>query len=397
MRPAATPIDGVSNLLWLLLPVAAAGGWFAARRSDEHRHAALWNYSRHFHAGLGALLDERRDRVDDVFADVSGGDRDAADTHLALGRLFRRRGEMDRALRLHGSLLARPELGERIHADARFELACDYESAGLLDRAESEFRQVLTTGYRREDTYERLLRLHERERNWEQAIAMAIEAAAADGQARDSLVAHYHCELAVEACQAADTARARTLLGEALARSPRCVRASMMLGDLALDAKDVAEAVRCYAEVETQRPEFGPIIVERRVDALRAHADPSLLRDWLDRVRGQRNAYSVIRVARSVIEELDGADAAEQFFKRQILARPSLRGLRDWAQDQLRVSRPEEREKVQVICAMLDGVVEERPNYICFDCGFRGDTLHWRCPSCGHWDAVKLVIGVEGE
>lgn len=397
MRPAATPIDAVPSLLWLLLPVAAAGGWFAARRSLGRRNAALWDYSRHFHAGLGALLEDGQSDIDDVFTGASGRDRDTADTHLALGRLFRRRGEMERALRLHQSLLERPELGRRIHADAHFELACDYESAGLLDRSEAEFKNVLASGYRIEDAYERLLRLHERERDWARAITVANEATAADRRSRHSLIAHYHCELAAEALQAGERAQARSRLNQALSASPDSARAGMMLGDLALDENDAAEAVRRYAALEAKRPEFGPIIVERRVRALRAHADPALLRDWLEQVRGQRNAYSVIRVARSVLEELEGADAAEQFFKRQILARPSLRGLRDWAQDQLQISRAEEREKVQVICAMLDGVVEEQPDFICSDCGFHGDTLHWRCPSCGHWDAVKLVIGVEGE
>ena len=390
------------NLLWLLLPVAAAGGWFAARRAGARRSAAFWNYSSDFHAGLGALLDERRERPVELFTTLSDTDRDTAETHLALGRLFRRRGEMDRAILLHESLLERDELGAAVHADARYELARDYGSAGLLDRAEAVLRELVDSGHRVDDAYESLLELHERERDWRRAIEVALEASAAGAKGggagrRDKLIAHYRCELAAEARDAGYAGEARTLLEDALGSFAECARANMMLADMALADGDHATAIERYARVEAQRPELAPEIVERRVRALAAHDDPAPLREWIERVRGQRNAYSVVRAARALIERLDGAPAAERFFHRQILARPSLRGLRDWAQDQLPRSRPGEREKVQIICELLDGVVEERPNYLCASCGFGGNVLHWRCPSCGTWDSVGLVIGAEGE
>ena len=405
------------NLLWLLLPVAAAGGWFAAQRNMAGRSAAFWNHSRNFHAGLGALLDERRDRPDELFTELGGTDRDTADTHLALGRLFRRRGEVDRAILLHESLLAKPELGEAVHADARYELGHDYGAAGFLERSEEAFRAMLRTGHRRDDAYESLIGMHERERDWTSAIAVAREAAETmernrgeeppgepmgkgrplASSARPVLVAHYHCELAAEARASGYVAEAREQLEQALAAVPDFARAHLALGDLALAAGDHAEAIERYAKVEESRPELAPEIVERRVRALRSNDEPGALRDWLETVQGRKNAYSVIRAARAVIEELDGAEAAERFFKRQVLARPSLRGLRDWARDQLAISRPGEREKVQVICAMLDAVVEDRPNYLCGVCGFRGNVLHWRCPGCGSWDSVGLIIGAEGE
>ena len=405
------------NLLWLLLPVAAAGGWFAAQRSMAGRPAAFWDHSRNFHAGLGALLDERRDGAgrasperggeardapDELFGEPSGTDRDTADTHLALGRLFRRRGEVDRAILLHESLLAKPELGGEVHADARYELGHDYRAAGFLERSEEAFRELLRSGHRRDDAYESLIGMHERERDWTRAIAVAREAhredtgGAASGS-RLTLIAHYHCELAAEARAAGYGDEARAQLEQALATVADFARAHLALGDLALAGGDHAEAIERYARVEASRPELAPEIVERRVRALRAHADPAALREWLDSVQGQKNAYSVIRAARAVIETVDGAEAAERFFKRQILARPSLKGLRDWAQDQLPRSRPGEREKVQVICAMLEAVVDERPNHLCGVCGFRGNVLHWCCPGCGSWDSVRLIIGAEGE
>jgi len=391
------------NLLWFLLPVAAAGGWFAAQRAGAGRSAAFWNYASDFHAGLGALLDEPRERPVELFTEPGGTDRDTADTHLALGRLFRRRGEVDRAIFLHESLLERAELGSEVHAHARYELARDYGSAGFLDRAEKVLRELLDAGQRIDDAYESLLELHERERDWTRAIAVAREAIAAgvaapkNGPTREQLIAHYHCELAAEARAGDDAVEARRCLALALDSASDCARANMALADMALAHGDHAEAIDRYARVEEQRPELAPEVVERRVRAMSESGDDRVLREWIEAIRGRRNAYSVIRAARAVIERLDGAESAERFFKRQILARPSLRGLRDWARDELPRSRPGEREKVQVICTMLDGVIEDRPHYLCASCGFSGNVLHWRCPSCGTWDSVGLVIGAEGE
>ena len=121
------------------------------------------------------------------------------------------------------------------------------------------------------------------------------------------------------------------------------------------------------------------------------------LHTFVKHIRNQRNAYSVVRKTRDVIEQIDGRDAADKFFKAQVLKRPSLKGLRDWVSDQVPLSRPGEREKVQVILQLLDQVTEDKPTYQCSHCGFQGNVLHWRCPSCGTWDSVRTIIGVEGE
>ena len=118
---------------------------------------------------------------------------------------------------------------------------------------------------------------------------------------------------------------------------------------------------------------------------------------FLKRIYSQRNAYSVIRSTRAVIAERHNPQLADRFFKDQILKRPSLKGLRDWAHDQLELCKPDEREKVQVICDLLDNVVEDKPAYRCKLCGFQGNVMHWRCPSCEQWDSVSTIIGVEGE
>ncbi len=385
------------NLLWLLLPVAAAAGWFAAKRNSKKHPEAFWDYSSQFHAGLNVLLNDTQGKPETLFSEFSNIDNDTADTHLALGNLYRRRGEMDRAIVMHQSLVDNNGLDKDIRAAARYELARDYDSAGLLDRSEKEFKELLACGERTNEAYESLMQLHERERDWATAIALAEERESVTGESRFGLVAHYYCELATEALASGYTDEAKTLLAKAQSDNADGARAYLMLASLAFDNGDYAEAIEHYERVEEQRPELMPEIITRWFESLSRINDEAALRRFIDHVRARKNAYSVIRSSRSVIERLDGAQTADAFFIDQILKRPSLKGLRDWAHDQLDKSKPEERDKVQVMCAMLDTVVEEKPGYQCSSCGFSGNEFHWRCPSCGNWDSVHTIIGAEGE
>lgn len=385
------------NLLWLLLPVAAAAGWFAATRSAAARPDAFWNTSANFHAGLNKLLNDSGDLPGELFDSLSDTDKDTADTHLALGNLYRRRGDVNRAILLHESLLDKPELGEPVHSAALLALAKDYDSAGLLDRAEKTLTTLIDLGQRLPDGYAAMLTLHERERAWDRAIETANEIERVAGDDRSSLIAHYYCELALEASAAGYADQALILTNDALARCDRSARAHMMLAKFASDEGDSALALKHYASVENFRPELMPEIIDDWFDELLNNGDQTMLREFIDHIRHRRNAYSVVRTTRSIIEELDDVETANRFFKDQILQRPSLKGLRDWAQDQIAVSKPGEREKVQVICAMLDKVVEDKPTYQCGSCGFLGNQLHWHCPSCKTWDSVQPIIGAEGE
>ncbi|MGI9294479.1 MAG: lipopolysaccharide assembly protein LapB [Pseudomonadales bacterium] len=386
------------NLLWLLLPVAAAAGWFAGRRSGSASAPdAYWNYTSNFHKGLNFLLNDRQANPADLFDNLSDTDRDTADTHLALGNLYRRRGEVDKAILLHESLADRSELGEEVVAAARYELARDYDSAGLLDRSESLFRELVEQGLREEDAYSSLLQLHERERDWAGAIEVAEQLESVGGTRRSSLVAHYHCELAEQARSDGYADESASLLEKALQENDQCARAHIMLANIAMERNAPDVAIKHYDKVEKDRPELMPEIIQPRFDALIQTGNAGALELFIKHIQSQRNAYSVIRTTRAVLEEHYGHELAEKFFKDQILKRPSLKGLRDWAQDQLEISKPDERDKVAVICSMLDKVVEEKPAYQCDNCGFRGNVLHWRCPSCGTWDSVRTIIGVEGE
>lgn len=387
----------VVDLLWILLPVAAAAGWFAAKRSDSRSSQAQWDYTSQFHQGLNVLLSDQGEKQSELFDHLSDTSRDTADTHIALGNHYRRKGEVERAIRLHQSVIDKSDLDHDIRAGARFELALDYDSAGLLDRSESVFTELIATGYRTADAYQNLMQLHERERDWQQAIMVARNCQKDTDTDCGSRLAHYHCEMAEIAIKDAKPEQATALLTEALSHCSQSARASMLLAELALESGDYERAAELYDSVESLRPELMPEIIDNRFEVFKRAGDDGQLKDFVARIHAQRNAYSVIRSTRAIIAEQHSDKLADRFFKEQILKRPSLKGLRDWAHDQLALSKPGEKEKVQVICNLLDQVMEDKPAYRCSSCGFQGNVMHWRCPSCGTWDSVSTIIGVEGE
>ncbi|MFT5894405.1 MAG: lipopolysaccharide biosynthesis regulator YciM, partial [bacterium] len=263
----------IPDLLWLLLPIAAAAGWIAAKRSDARKTRAFWDYTSEFHQGLNVLLSDKQATPVDLFHNATSADRNTAETHIALGNHYRQRGDMERAVFMHQSVLDNEELDEEVRAAARFELARDYDSAGLLDRSEAEFKELIKSEHRISDAYQSLLQLHERESDWDQAIKVALDAERNTESHVGRKIAHYYCELASESIKQGASEMASTQLAKALEHDVTCARASMMLAELALEAKHFSQASTLYERVEALRPELMPEIIDRRFDVLRQAGD----------------------------------------------------------------------------------------------------------------------------
>ncbi len=387
------------NFLWLLLPVAFIFGWWAGRRSVSDTLTlsdAPINQSNYFR-GLNYLLNEQQDKAIELFVGISEMDQEMADTQLALGNLFRRRGEVDRAIRIHQNLVDRSEQATKDNGDALLELARDYTSSGLLDRAEQLYQQLLDRKQHVLSAYDSLISVYEREREWQRAIELAQDSQAATGVYRQVQLGHYYCELADRAVEEEDNDKARRYLKKALSAHPSSARSNILRGHLAMRRNDFTRAIECYNAVEKQNPQLMPEIISPLFTAYCELQNNNALRDYISHIRNRNNPYSVIKTTRAMIAKLDGQDEADKFFKQQILKRPSLKGLRDWAQDELKKSKAGEKEKIAVIIDMLDSVVEDKPGYVCSSCGFKAKSLYWQCPSCCNWDSMITVIGVEGE
>lgn len=384
------------EFLWLLLPVAAATGWWTGRQGAR-QSALARRYDAEYYRGLAYLLDEEEDKAIELFIRLVQVDQDTVETHLTLGNLFRKRGEVDRAIRIHQNLIARPNLPRQVRGDGQLELAQDYLAAGLLDRAEEVFNRLVDEKLHSAEAFEGLILIYEREKEWNAAIGASKRAYRNSGVSRRKTIAHYHCELALVALSGGDDKKARQQLKQALHFDRDCARASMMLGDMAMRSSKTAAAVKHYRAVEQQSPELFPEVVDKLLEAIQRANDEVALSAFCERARDSLHSFSVTRAMAGLLEQREGGAAAERFFKESLLKRPSLRALRHWAGMELRHRKPTDRDNIQVIVDMLDRVIATRPAYTCTNCGFKGQSLHWQCPGCHHWDTIRPIFGDEGD
>ena len=386
------------ELLWLLLPVAAASGWFAARRSRlRATPGRSGDLSSDYFRGLNYLLNEQPDKAIEVFIKMVEVDSDTVETHLALGNLFRRRGEVDRAIRIHQNLIARPTLNRDQRAQALLELGEDYMKAGLFDRAENLFLELTELNSHTERALRHLLDIYQQEQDWEKAIEIARRLEVISGTPMHDVVAQYYCELAQRALQDRDSGLALHNIKRALTFDRNCARASILLGELEVAKGDCKAAIRAYRKVADQDIEYLPEVIKPlRIcyrDVGQTDAYDAFLRESLQHYDG----ISPILALAEEIRARDGEQAAVDFVIEQLRRRPSVRGLRWLINQSLDQSAGEARDTLTILHDLATKLLEGKAVYECHRCGFAGKQLHWQCPSCKSWNSVKPIQGVVGE
>ncbi len=387
------------SLLWLLLPVAAGSGWLLARRSAarDQRGDGHSGLRADYFQGIHYLLNEQPDKAIEVFIKVLEVDSETVETHMALGNLYRRRGEVDRAIRIHQNLIARPELAEEQRHEALLELAQDYLGAGLLDRAEDLFQELAEGDIHRVQALRQLIDIYEQEKDWAVAIETARRLEAATGNQLGGVIAHYRCELAEQQLAAGNDQRALELAAEALASDPGCVRASLLEGDIHRRAGRAAEAVRAYRRIEGQDGDYLPEAIERLRACQRELGVPADLERYLEGLC-ERHAGATITLALAELKrERAGPGQAAEFVAGALARRMSVRGVDRLLALELEQARGESAERLRVLKRFTDEMLSGRPVYRCARCGFPARALHWKCPSCKHWNSVKPIQGIEGE
>mgnify|MGYP006429733737 CR=1 FL=1 len=384
-------------LLWFLLPVAAVCGWFAARNTlrpnpGEQLNAGL---RADYFKGIDYLLNEQQDKALDVFIKVLEVDAATAETHLALGNLYRRRGEVDRAIRIHQNLVARSELDESRRVEALLELGHDYQSAGLLDRAEDLFRELVHGQHYCVQALRQLIDIYEQEKDWQKAADAAHDLERQTGSALGAVIAHYWCELAEKARAEGDAELAQSYLSAALKACAACVRASILRGDLLFAAGDGAGALQAYRQVEQQDADYLPEVIERLLKTAEStHLQPELI-EYLHHIVKQYGGISATLALAELTEREAGRSAAAEFMTEQLRKRPTIRGFERLLA--LKADATEETPYAGMLQVLVEQLMTNRPAYKCGHCGFPARLLHWQCPGCKHWNTVKPIQGVEGE
>lgn len=379
------------ELLLLLLPVAAASGWMAAKRSDSKGKRLYSGHSPDYYKGLNFLLNEQPDKAIDVFVQMLEVDSETVETHLALGNLFRRRGEVDRAIRIHQNLIARPSLEGEHRAQALLELGQDYMRAGLFDRAERLFQELTESNLHREQALGNLLVIYEREKEWDKSLKIANQLESITGEQLKNQRAHYYCELAEQAHAAADMAVASDYLKKANACDKKSARAAILLGEMEKAKGDYKTAIKTFQKIAKNNPVYLsvvlPLLRECYVNTNAEQQFREYLLKLFERNRGLVEAATLAQI----IKDEEGDAPAVIFLKEYLQDHPSLDGLY-----QLVSMSPDDgsvmsSEMLLLLRRLLDKLLEKSPAYKCVTCGFNAKTMHWQCPSCNKWSSIKPV------
>jgi len=375
-----------AEIWWLLaIPVFFGLGWIAARVDIRQLVSESRTLPRAYFRGLNHLLNDQPDKAIDAFIEIVTLDPETADMHFALGNLFRRRGEIERAIRVHQNLLARPDLPLEQRTHAQYELGMDYLKAGLLDRAEETFNGLVEGSYS-VGARKALLEIYQREKEWSRAIDAASGLQSSGAGARQKEIAQFYCELAQDALVRSDLPDALSLLDKALHADRNSVRATMLLGDALLAQGDVEGALTVWKRVEQQSVPHVALVAGRLMDGYRRVGRPqegvNLLRSYL----AEASSIDLIEVVFKAVIELDGVEAAKQLVVDELRRNPTLLGLDKLLEARLMDAPAHIWEELSMVKNLIHGYTTKLARYQCSHCGFKARQYYWQCPGCSRWE-----------
>ena len=377
--------------LWWLLPIPAlffALGWIAARIDIKHLLHESRALPLSYFRGLNFLLNEQPDKAIESFIEVVKVDPQTIDLHFALGSLFRRQGETERAIRMHQNLLDRPTLPADKRTMATYELAQDFHRAGLLDRAENLFRKLDDSPFEH-SALSHLIEIYETEKDWSKAIVAMERMEVLAKQPYYKEIAQYHCELASVALLKSDTATATTEIERALATHRACTRANLVAGDVAAQSNDWLAAVEAWQRIESQNPAFLALAADRFANAYRRLRDVATGIRLLANYQTQYPSLDLLNALFTLTLEAQGADAAATLVKDELTRNPTLIGLDRLLEAQLLGSPPDRRHDLELVKGLVGQHIKRLGLYKCDNCGFRARQYYWRCPGCQKWETYS--------
>jgi len=387
-------------MLLLLLVAVLLGYWFGWRARAHVVSAPDVGIQAHYIRGLNYLLNEQQDAAIDTFMEALEVNAETLETHLALGNLLRKRGEVGRAIKIHQNLLARPGLSVEHAQQVQLELARDYVSSGLLDRAETLLQELVedVPPALRVICLEYLIGIYRDEKEWLKAIAAVNQLASRRFSRLPEpwrvMQGHFYCELAAAALARADYLVARRHLRSALVSDKQSARSNLLLAELERELGRHAEAVRALKQVPQQNPFYVSEALPMLYESHKALATLPSLSRYLRGLLEQSPQSSVVLMLAELVAQEDGERAAVSFIAEHMERAPTLRGvgqmlslqLSDAAQTTGVVS-----EGILAADSLIRGLQQQAPHYRCKACGFSGKQMHWLCPSCKHWGSVRSI------
>ncbi|MCX7543930.1 lipopolysaccharide assembly protein LapB [Marinicella sp. S6413] len=345
--------------------------------------------------GLNYLLNDESDKAIDVFIQLAETSHATFEPQLALGNLYRKKGEVDKAIKLHQALIAQAQLPQRYRTRALLAIGKDYMSAGLLDRAEVLFAELVELEAHTPEALKWLMDIYQQEQDWLQAIKSASRFQAATGRSMRKTIAHFHCELADVSRLANDDDKALQHLAAALRVDKASVRAHLSIGLIQQSNNNHQAAIDSFKQAIEADNSFIPIVLEPMVNSYHAIQDEAALSEYLKSLIDDYSGISPVLSLTQEIHQLSGGQAAQNFLRNHLKDKPSFKGLDmlirlDGDNDDSDSKNPDDA----ILKQLIDGLLAKQPRLRCRKCGFGAQSVHWQCPSCKNWGVVKPIDDV---
>ena len=387
------------ELLFLLLPVAAAYGWYMGRRSAQQTKQDEANrLSRDYVAGVNFLLSNQQDKAVDLFLDMLKEDTGTVEAHLTLGNLFRSRGEVDRAIRIHQTLMESASLSYDQRLLAVQQLGRDYMAAGMYDRAEDMFNQLVDETDFRIGALQQLLQIYQATIEWQKAIDVAERLVKLGKDTQRGEIAHFYCELALQQMGNDDMDRAMALLKKGAAADRTSPRVSIMIGRVLIAKGDYARAMESLLRVIDQDKELVSETLEMLQTCYLQLGKNNEWAEFLTRCVEENVGATADLMLAEIIDQREGQDQAQVTVTRQLQRHPTMRvfhKLMDYHLHDAEEGRA--KESLMALRDMVGEQIRSKPRYRCQKCGFTAFTMYWHCPSCRAWSTVKPIRGLDGQ
>lgn len=374
------------EIWWLLgIPLFFSLGWIAARVDIRQLISESSSLPKGYFKGLNFLLNEQPDKAIDAFIEILKLNPETVELHFALGNLFRRRGETERAIRVHQNLLSRPDLPIEQQTQAMFELGQDYLKAGLLDRAEETFNQLVASQYAI-PARKALLEIYQREKEWLRAIDAAHTLQESGAGGRQKEIAQFYCEIAQDELVHTHPEAAMAMLEKAIATDRHNVRAAILTGDIHLAKGDLEQAVLAWRRVEQQSVPHVALVAQRLMDGYRKlerpHEGLKLLKSYM----AETPSIDLLEVVFKATIELETAAEANQLVANELRRTPTLLGLDKLLDARMLVAPPEVLPELSIVKTLVSGYAQKFTRYQCTHCGFKARQFYWQCPGCSKWE-----------
>jgi lipopolysaccharide biosynthesis regulator YciM len=386
---------------WLgVLPIVFGLGWLAARwekrLEDMEDDVAQQKKQRSTFRGLNLLLNEQPDKAIDALVEVAKLDPETTELHFALGSLFRRRGETERAIRVHQHLVGRDDIAARDRAHAGYELGRDFLRAGMLDRAEASLNQVGDGRYLIPAKVA-LLEMYQIEKDWRKAIIAASELAQLEKKDYQDQIAQFDCEIALEAMRRQDLVASHLALDHAFIAVPEHIRATILRGEVYILGQRPKEAIITWKLIEEKYPAFLHLVADQWILAHQELGQESVGLERLVAQLPEHGWGELLDIVYKHVLRLQGAESAELLMSQVLLKTPTLTVLakRFEAQYELAIAREAQSSATDLKASvdLLKKRTSSLARYTCSSCGFRAKRFYWQCPGCNHWDVYSPKRG----